>query len=386
MKHTLLFILLLISTSCLAVDIEKLNPIKTIEILPEGFTSPIKYNITLPHKYEEELDKRYFVLFDMHPRSQPYISGMQDWLSHNGEWPWLKTIIVTPADYNSEFAAVFQNLLADPNDQGILDIIQKGILKKVDDTYRTNGFRIYSGFMGNGALGLYALLNRPKMFDAYLIASPSLNNNFANVLTDAPTKLRAKYDGIKFLYMAIGNHNYEKAHVKSFNQFESELKKLTNDKLTWITNSNDDHYYMSRPIVTLLNGIEALFDDIHRDLPASSDISKRGVDAIVEYYRKLSNDKYGFEISAEGSLKLLAKSLNTQQPNQALDIYIKTTKLYPNSAYAHASLAQAYAERGQVEKAINVQSIAVEKSKSMNQWHQNKHQEYLEQFKAMLKN
>ena len=133
MKHALFVMLLSISIPCLAVDIAALNPIETIEIKPEGFKSAIKYNITLPQKYEEEINKNYFVLFDMHPRSQPFISGMHDWLSHNGEWPWLKTIVVTPADYNSEFAGVFKDLVANPSNQLILDIIQQGILKKVDE-------------------------------------------------------------------------------------------------------------------------------------------------------------------------------------------------------------------------------------------------------------
>lgn len=385
MKYIML-LLLSISMQCLAVNIESLNPVETIEVKPEGFRSPIKYNITLPHKYQEEVNKNYFVLFDMHPRSQPLISGMHDWLSHNGEWPWLKTIVVTPAGYNAEFASVFKDLVANPSNQRILDILQQGILKKVDENYRTNGFRIFSGFMGNGALGLYTLLNRPNMFDAYLIASPTLNNDFGGILTEAPTKLGVQYDRMKFLYMAIGNHNYEQAHIDGFKQFESYLAKRANSKLTWHSNNSEDHYYMSRPVVTLLNGIEALFDDIHNDLSANSEVSQRGVEAIIDHYDHLSKHKYGFEVSAEGSLKSLAKSKATTNPNEALEIYIKVTELYPDSAYAHASLAKALADQGDVKKAISVQSIAIEKSKSMNQWHQNKHKQYLDEFKSMLKN
>jgi tetratricopeptide (TPR) repeat protein len=309
---------------------------------------------------------------------------MQDWLSHNGEWPWLKTIIVNPADYHAEFAAVFSRLEENPDDQSVLDIIQNGVLKKVDEQYRTNGFRIYSGFMGNGAFGLYTLLNRPDMFNAYLIASPTLGNDFGHVVLDAPEKLQVNYGGMKFLYMTIGNHGYERSHVAAFKQFESELRKLPEDKLHWVSNNSEDHYYMSRPVITLLNGIEALFDDIHHDLPADSTVSKQGPDAIVNYYQKLSKEKYGFPVSAEGSLKALAQSLVEHHPEKALEIYIQVTKLYPESAYAHAALARAYADLGEIEKAITIQQVAVEKSKSMVQWHQNKHQQYLDELKAML--
>ncbi len=385
MKYILFCLLFAVSTFSLAVDVKELNPIETIEILPEGFKEPVKYNVTIPHNYSVDESKEYFVLFDLHPRSQTYIAGMQDWLSHNGEWPWLKTIIVNPADYNAEFAAVFNRLVENPKDQSLLDIIQNGILKKVDEKYRTNGYKIYSGFMSNGALGLYTLLNRPDMFNAYLIASPTLGNDFGNVLFDAPEKLKVKYNGMKFLYMTIGNHRYENSHVESFKEFESELRKLPEDKLQWASNSSEDHYYMSRPVITLLNGVEALFDDIHNDLPANSNISKQGTGAIVKYYEKLSIEKYGFSVSAEGSLKALAKSIAKQDPKKALDIYLKVTKLYPESAYAHYSLAKAYADQDEVNKAIDVQLVAVEKSKSMVQWHQNKHQQYLDEFKARLK-
>lgn len=384
-QSIIIITLLSISTFGFAVDIKALNPVETIEIKPKGFKSSIKYNITLPHNYDEDLDKKYFALFDMHPRSQPYISGMHDWMSHNGEWPWLKTIIVTPADYNPEFAAAFNRLVDNPNEPEILDIIQQGILKEIDERYRTNGFKIFNGFMGNGALGLYTLLNRPDMFDAYFIASPTLNNNFANVLTDASHKLQKKYSDIKFLYMTIGSHNYEKAHIESFKRFEGELQKLNNTNLQWHSSNNEDSYYMSRPVITLLKGIEALFNDIHHDLPADSEISQRGVDSIVEYYEKLSSRKYGFEISAEGSLKLLAKSLLDTRPTKAIDIYIKTTELYPNSAYAHASLAKAYAVQGKIQKAIKVQTTALDKASSMGEWHQNKHQQYLDEYKGMSK-
>lgn len=384
MKIILLWLMLALPTFSFAVEMENLNPIETIEVLPEGFDEPLKYNITLPQGYAKDDTKTYFVLFDLHPRSQPFISGMQDWLSHNGEWPWLKTIIVNPANYHPEFAAVFKQFADNPKDQRILDIIENDVLKQIDKQYRTNGFKIYSGFMANGALGLYALLNRPNMFNAYLIASPTLGDNFGHIVLDAPQKLTPKYDGMNFLYMTIGNHRYESAHVAAVKQFELELAKLSQDKLQWQSNSDENHYYMSRPIITLLNGIEALFDDIHNNLPANSPISQQGPDAIVAYYDKLSNEKYGFPVSAEGSLKALAKSLTETEPSKALDIYIKTTDLYPDSAYAHASLAKAYADLGDIKRAIAVQLVAVEKSKSMVQWHQNKHQQYLDEFKAML--
>jgi len=367
-----------------ATDITALNPVQTLEIRPKNFKAPMRFNITLPQGYEQDKEKGYFVIFDIHPRSQPFLSGMHDWLSHNGEWPWLKSIVVTPTGYNPEFNTLFDGLVKTPENQAMLDLLEFDLLKAVDKKYRTNGFRIYNGFMSNGALGLYTLLNRPRLFNAYIISSPTLTDNFANVTTEAESKLAKLDDKPRFLYLSIGNHGYEKAHIPSFTLFEKALQKSAPKQLDWRVVRNTENYYMSRPILGVLNGIEALFDDIHTDLAPDSDISRQGVGAIIRHYETLSRDKYGFEVSAEGSLKKLAKSMIASAPEQALAIYQKTVNLYPESAYALYSLASAYAKQGNFNKAVSYQTQAVEKSKAMVSWHQNKHQEYLDKFKEEL--
>jgi hypothetical protein len=108
------------------------------------------------------------------------------------------------------------------------------------------------------------------------------------------------------------------------------------------------------------------------------------VQAIVDYYRIISDKKYGFDVSAEGSLKALAKSLMASDPAKALSIYQKTVELYPESAYALSSLAKAYANLGDINKAVTYQTQAFEKSQKMIVWHQNKHKQYLDEFKAKL--
>ena len=56
---------------------------------------------------------------------------------------------------------------------------------------------------------------------------------------------------------------------------------------------------MSQPVVYIVNGIEALFSDIHTDLKVDSEVSKNGVQAIIDYYRIISVKKYGFDVKAK---------------------------------------------------------------------------------------
>ena len=383
---SLIFLIGLHSTILEATDIKTLNPIQSLKVKSNYFKEAIEYNVTLPKSYSEVKgkDKKYFFIFDLHPRSQPYLSGLHDWLSHNGDWPWLESIVITPANYNPEFANLFEQIVSEPSNQTMLDYFEHDLLKAIDEKYRTNGFKIYSGFMGNGALGLFTLLNRPKLFNAYIITSPSLANDFGLIASEAKKKLSSSDEQMRFLYLATGNHRYEQGNLPSFEIFEKALQASAPNTLDWQVHRNYKSNYMSQPVVSIVNGIEALFSDIHTDLDVDSEVSKNGVQAIIDYYSNISDQKYGFDVSAEGSLKALAKSLMISDPDKALSIYQRTVELYPESAYALSSLAKAHADMGEINKAVIYQTQAVEKSKKMIDWHQNKHKQYLDEFKAKL--
>lgn len=71
---------------------------QVLKVSSSLLTEPADFKVTLPASYQSKADKRYVVLVDLHPRSHGYLAGMEDWMSHNGGWPWLETIIVTAPD------------------------------------------------------------------------------------------------------------------------------------------------------------------------------------------------------------------------------------------------------------------------------------------------
>ncbi len=380
MLRTVAILLFLFSPFVQSQEAYERNPVEKLDIKIDAFNELMSFNITLPPSYQKSKDKRYFVIVDIHPRSQPYLSGTHDWLSHNGDWPWLESIIVTPAGYHKEFGELFEKTVENPDDERLLDFLESDVLKAVDQKYRTNGFNVYSGFMANGAIGLYALLNRPQLFDAYLISSPTISDNFLNITSDAKKKLPKLTDKIRFLSIVIGDHRFETSHIEAVKAFESTLRSAAPKDLSWGVKLHDEHYYMSRPVFTVLNGIEALFDDYHNNLSLDSPIAKQGIDAIIGYYKELSERKYGFTVSAEGTLKNLAASLFDSDQARALSIYHKVVELYPDSTYAYSDLAGAYRKLDQLDKAIEYQKIAVTKSLALIEWHQNKMNQILTKY------
>lgn len=195
------FVLILLAISFISNAASKQEQ---IEIIHPKFSEPLVFTVTLPSGYIKNTAKSYVMMFDFHAKSDTYLRGMHDWMSHNGEWPWLQTIIVTPANGNRVGMLFDETGKTTP----LLNFFDEQLFPSIDKKYRTNGFRILSGFRGNGTIVLSSLINKPNMIDAYIAISPELN---ASILSRSNTKLEKLKDKPRFLLFSHGT-NVKEAH------------------------------------------------------------------------------------------------------------------------------------------------------------------------------
>ncbi|WP_163930607.1 alpha/beta hydrolase [Paraferrimonas sp. SM1919] len=347
MKQLIAFMLIMVTLPSYGLD----NLVQ-FEVKSKHLKETIQLIAALPQGYENS-DKRYPMLFDFHPRSINYLNGMQDWMSHNGDWPWLKTIVITSRTESRELGDLKSSFWDDGNTDAFYDMVENELLVEIDKRFRTNGYRILNGFTGNATFSLYTLLNKPHLFNAYFAASPILSQDAGNIIKDI-NQLEKLPEG-KFLFISRGNSDYEQRQITSHDQLLEKLATL-DTKLQWHSELFEKNYYMSMPVLATANAIERLFDDIHIPLAADSDISKQGPQAIVNHYKKLSAVKYGFEVKPVTSLITLAKS---QEYPQAVNTLNFTTKLYPKAFMAFNSLADLHKANNQIDKAIAAQKSAI---------------------------
>lgn len=347
-----------------------------IELVHSKFEEPLIFNVFLPSGYLEDTKKEYIMLFDFHPYSHTYLSGMHDWLSHNGEWPWLKTIIVTPAFGNRAGMLFDETGKTTP----LLDFFDQQLFPAIDKKYRTNGFRIMSGFRTNGTIVLSALLNKPHMLNAYIATSPELKDNYAQILSSAKKGLAKLNDKPRFLLFSHGTNVKEEHQMESYALLHDALKQTTSTKLDWHYQHFEQNYFMSLPLVSVIMGVEKLFDDIHNGISPQSEIAQSGVESLVAHYQYLSEQKYGFEVSPKHSIEKLGEYTLGVDQNQGIAILKKLIILYPEDSYSYHNVASAYAQIGDFENAVKYQKEAVSLSKNRLTWHQNKHQNALENY------
>nr|WP_275659029.1 alpha/beta hydrolase-fold protein [Shewanella sp. Isolate11] len=323
----------------------------------------IAFNITLPPSYDKNPDKHYVLLFDFHPRSRAYLDGMHDWMSHNGDWPWLETIIVTAPDGDASLGKLKRLAIEELGNTALLDFMQQSLLPAIDAKYRTNGFRIMNGFTGNAGLVLYTLLNRPELFNAYLAASPVLSDDFAYVMKSASKKLASLKGKPRYLMLTTSDSGFEQRQLADFAALEQLIKTTPNPVLHYQVKRFDGTYYMTQPILATAYGIEWLFDDYHRVLTPDSEIARDGVAAILAHYRYLSEQKYGFNVPSTDSLIALADAEFAKDGDKGLAIYLAAVEANPESHTAHNALARAYGKLKMFDLAITQQKLALAKTK-----------------------
>lgn len=352
---------------------------ETLLLTHPDLDQKLPFNVTLPDGYASNPDKRYFLLFDFHPRANRYLEGLHYWLSHNGEWPWLHTIIVTPKPGNP-VAKLF-----DPTGDTtpLIDFFADQLLPALSAKYRLNGYNIFSGFRQNGTLVMSALLNRPDAFSAYIAVDPELKNDYVQILSKAQKRLK-HIEQTRFLFLGLGENIKVDHQQTELSKLAEIVRKDAPENLDYRIRDLSEHYHMSLPVLSVIYAIEALFDDLHNGLAPDSDIASQGVDAIKSHYQYLSKEKYGFEVSPQRSIKALAKHLLSHDPQRAISILQKNAQDYADDAYAHHALANALASTGNYQAAVQHQSTAAELSQDMLTWHTKRMHRYLEEYQAHL--
>ena len=162
--------------------------------------------------------------------------------------------------------------------------------------------------------------------------------------------------------MTTSDSDFEQRQLADFAALEAILKTSSHPALHYQVKRFDGTYYMTQPILATAYGIEWLFDDYHKVLAPDSKIARGGVAAILEHYRYLSEQKYGFAVPSTDSLIALADAEFAKDKDKGLAVYQAAVKANPESHSAHNALARAYSELKQFDLAVAELKLALAKT------------------------
>ena len=132
---------------------------------------------------------------------------------------------------NPETQARYQLGQADKH----LDFIRKGVIKYVENKYRTDpDNRSYFGYSAGGKFGAYTLLKQPDTFKNYILGSPS----FSSGGRDLPV-----------LAKLVANETLNANVFISYGDLEKETSPYTDEMIALLKNKNDKSLLLKHEVI-----------------------------------------------------------------------------------------------------------------------------------------
>lgn len=322
--------------------------------------------IHLPNNYYENTELNYPVLYLLDgQRNFSHAAGTLDLLNQDGKAQEMIIIAIKNTHRTRDFTPTYNESY---NEWGIsggadnfLDFIEGELIPYVNKNYRTNKFKILSGHSLGGLLAIYALQSRPQLFQAHFAFSPSLWWHDQVIFKNAKNFLANTTELNNYLYLNLGNESGDM--LSAFEKYTQLLKTHTPKGFSYNSDIDKNETHGTSALI----GQTLAYRFLDASLQCPEEVITQGLPAIKQFY-KIQSEKYGYQIKPSfrainhaGYLALNKKDIVT-----AINIFEDNVKNYPYKADGYDSLADGLEANGQVDKALKMMDIAIEKSISEN--------------------
>lgn len=329
-------------------------------------------SVVLPESYNEKLGVSYPVLYVLDGAQQlPHTAGTARSLYTYGEMPDLIVVAVHNVNRTRDMTP---KALPGVEDSGKADIFFKFLnteLKPyIQQHYRANGYNMLAGHSFGGLFAAYSLILDPNAFQARFAFSPSLRFLGPELFEQLQTAVARKHDSKLYFYMNVGGE--QERVLKAFREVEAILHK-SSSQLVWHAVELPQETHFTTPIIGQFQAFRELFNGWKLSLA----VSTKGVPAIQEFYRSLS-DRVGYDVPPEeaqinnAANEVLQVTGNTDLARQIFEMNLN---IYPESPNSYAGLARISQIKGDLASAAQL----MEKAISLTSEHDNRYKAFKDQ-------
>lgn len=247
----------------------------------------------------------------------------------------------------------------DLNESGGADLflrfIKEELIPKMENTYRTNGYKIFVGYSFTGTPVLHSLYTQPDLFNAYI--SIDLNawwdhkatfKNYADFLkTSKSTKPIQLYISTE---ERVPNTAYPEKENTTWTLIKTiEKKHPANLNLGYKKYKIREENHHTMPLISFMDALKHIFAGYMINYDEMYDSPY-----LIKIKLKKLSEKLGYSVvlSEEVVNHLGYQFLYTLKDNhKALFYFVMNTENYPQSSNAFDSLAEVYKVMGDKEKA-----------------------------------
>ncbi len=239
-----------------------------------------------------------------------------------------------------------------------LSFIADELLPTVDRNYRTRPYRVLIGHSLGGLFAVYALMNRPEVFNAYLIISPSLWWDDQVLVKAAQPFFAAHKDLRADLYMTIGSEG--QAMLGGAWKLAAVLEESKLPDLHWQFKRTPEEDHGTIPFISTWEGLQAIFGGYRIADPIAL-FEEGGVAAFERHYADVSK-RLGYTVQVPLGLygRVLWDLASRERFAEAEEIGKKMLELDPKNAMTLGGLAQVAAMQKDDARAIGYLTQALQ--------------------------
>ena len=335
--------------------------------------------ISLPHKYDERVHS-YPIIFVLEAEFLfNSASNIAHFMAARSKMPQSIIVGLANGEYKKRNELTFRKWNGIP--EKYIEFFNKELIPHIESNYRANKHRTLVGLSPTTGFVIEAMLDHPKMFNAYILLSAhfewqrSKNNVFVDELIAKTSE--KNYPNVPIYFSRADSDLNDMKEVKrSFEEASEKIKKAKNIKANIVIDvlKDEEHYLMA--LAGLRNGFKHIYPNHLWRNPGIYGWDK-AYDYAGKYYKSYYDDlskRYGFDIypvedgHAYGfhltGMIHNAKRWGTEK--QTVDLIHLGLTYYPNSAHLNMLLAEYYAKKNKLTEAKEYAEKAVELVKLFN--------------------
>jgi hypothetical protein len=241
-----------------------------------------------------------------------------------------------------------------------LEFLSDELIPFIDANYRTHAYRILEGHSLGGLFSVFTLMERPDLFDAFIVEAPALWWNKEEMTTKAESFFKSDERLNKTVYFGIGGGDGWGMRQELI-RYVDVVKQNTPNNFRWFHEEVGDEGHMASRLLLNYNGLRFVFSD----LKISDHMIENFNDAAFLKAEEELKNKYG-EMArrpAEDYMNLVSVLVEQENDLGAITVLKRTSEAYPMYVGLLTYLAKLYENTGQKDKAIDAYLLGVEVSK-----------------------
>ena len=262
-----------------------------------------------------------------------------------------------------------------------LQFLEGELIPYVESNFRTHPYRLLEGHSFGGLFSTYALMNKPELFNAFIIQAPALWWNKEEMTAQAKDFFNSNNSQDTSVYFGTGGAEGWGMR-QELARYVDVIKQNTPKNFRWKHEEIvGDEEHEDSPLLLNYYGLKFVFSD----LKVSEDLIKNYSDEIFLKGEQNLADKYGKNTKrpASGYVNIIIELLNEENNLGAITVYKRAAEAYPKFIQFLNNLAPLYEKTNQIDKAIETYKSAIEVSKKLKLGNEEGFQKEIERLKKI---